>query len=107
MATEPFVPEVLTPLKVITVRDEATFCESVAVTVTPLNGADENALQISAVPDWTFVLWTRTQISQAPAILVTVVLGEETLSAEINARRSSLFEVVEKASVLTVVLALP
>ena len=33
-APEPFVPEVSTPVKVITVIDDATLCESVAVTFT-------------------------------------------------------------------------
>jgi hypothetical protein len=107
MAPEPFVPEVSTPVKLITVIEETTFCDSVAVTVTALNGEAERARQISAVPDWTFVLSTRTQVSPAPVTLVTVVLDKETLSAEINASRSSLAEVVEKADVLTVVLAVP
>jgi hypothetical protein len=107
MAPEPFVPEVSTPVKLITVIEETTLCDSVAVTVTALNGEAENARQTSAVPNWTLVLSTRTQVRPAPATPVTVVLAEETLSAEINASRSSLPEMVEKAEVLTVVLAVP
>jgi hypothetical protein len=107
MAPEPFVPEVSTPVKLITVIEETTLCDSVAVTVTAFNGEAEKARQISAVPGWTLVLSTRTQVSPAPATLITVVLDEETLSAEINASNSSLPEVVEKAGVLIVVLAVP
>src|ERR1700730_9095957 len=105
MAPEPFAPEVFTPEKPITVIEESTACESVAVAVTACNGEAEKALQISAVPGCAFVLSTRTQVSPAPDTVVTVVLGEETLSAEINASRSSLAEVVENTGVLTVVLA--
>jgi hypothetical protein len=51
MAPEPFVPEVSTPVKLITVIEETTLCDRVAVTVTALNGAAEKARQISAVPN--------------------------------------------------------
>ena len=38
MAPKPFVPEVSTPVKLITVIEETTRCDSVAVTVTALKG---------------------------------------------------------------------
>jgi len=79
----------------------------VAVTVTPFSTDGANARQISAVPFCTLVLSTSTQVRPPPATCVTVVFGEETPSAEINASSSSLPEVVEKAGVLTVVLAVP
>jgi hypothetical protein len=50
IAPEPLVPEVSTPLKVITVIDESTLWESVALTVTLLSDEAEKARQISAVP---------------------------------------------------------
>ena len=50
IAPEPFVPEVLTPVKVITVMEAATDWERVAVTVTALKGFAEKARQISASP---------------------------------------------------------
>ncbi len=78
-----------------------------AVTVTPFSTDGANARQISAVPFCTLVLSTSTQVRPPPATCVTVVFGEETPSAEINASSSSLPEVVEKAGVLTVVLAVP
>ena len=49
-APDPLVPDVSTPAKLITVMDEATLWESVAVTETLLKGRDANARQISAVP---------------------------------------------------------
>jgi hypothetical protein len=103
MAPEPFVPKVSTPVKLITVIEETTAWDNVAVTLTAFNGEAENTRQISAVPNWTLVLLTRTQVSPALATLVTVVLGEDTLSAATNASSSWLPEVVE-SGVLTVVL---
>jgi hypothetical protein len=50
IAPEPFVPEEFTPLKLITVIEEITLCERVAVTLTPLSAVLANALQISEVP---------------------------------------------------------
>ena len=68
MLPAPFVPEVLTPLKLITLIKEATFWDKVAVTVTPLRTDGANARQISAVPVWIFVRLTRTQVREAPVI---------------------------------------
>ena len=50
IAPDPFVPEEFTPVKLMTVIDEATLWDSVAVTVTAFNGAVANARQISDVP---------------------------------------------------------
>jgi hypothetical protein len=74
MAPEPFVPEVSVPVKVITVIEDATLCDSVAVTFTWLKGEVANARQISAVPAWVLVLLTSVQVNPAPVRLVTVVL---------------------------------
>jgi hypothetical protein len=98
---------VFTPLKLITVREESTFCERVAVTVTALRVEDANADQISAVPSCVLVLLTRLQESPPPATFVTVVFVDPVLSAEMNASSSSLGEDVEKAGVATVVLVEP
>jgi hypothetical protein len=56
IAPDPLVPEVFTPEKLITVIDEHTLWESVAVTVTLLSVVVAKARQISAVPDCTLVL---------------------------------------------------
>jgi hypothetical protein len=50
MAPDPLVPVESTPVKLITVREELTLWERVAVTVTLFIGAAEKALQISDVP---------------------------------------------------------
>jgi hypothetical protein len=50
MAPEPFVPEVSTPVKLITVKEETTLCERLAVTVTLLSGEVEKDLHISEFP---------------------------------------------------------
>src|SRR4029077_6118846 len=95
MAPLPFVPLVSTPVKLITVIEEQTDCESIAVTVTPLKVEEANALQISAVPFCVFVRSTRTQVSPPLATPVTVTADEEAWSAETNASKSSLAEIVE------------
>ena len=77
IAPDPFVPEVDTPVKLITVIEEITLWDSVAVTVTPLKGAVANALQISDVPLRVLVLTTSAQVSPAPETPVTVVLVPE------------------------------
>lgn len=74
MAPEPLVPDESTPVKLITVIEEITLFESVAVTVTLLSGDAANALHISAVPLWTFVRLTSTHVSPVLVIFVTVVL---------------------------------
>ena len=74
MAPEPFVPELSTPVKVITVMEETTLWDSVAVTATLVRGDGAKARQISAVPLWTLVLTTSAQVNPPPATLVTEVL---------------------------------
>jgi hypothetical protein len=105
IAPAPFVPDGSTPVKLSTVMDEATLCDNVAVTVTPLNADGANARQISAVPNCTLVRWTSTHVRPPPVTLVTVVLGDVALSVEINARSSSFPDAVEKTGVLTVLAA--
>jgi hypothetical protein len=77
MAPEPLVPDVSTPTKLITVIDETTLCDMVAVTETPVNGAVAKARQISDVPLCTFVLTTSAQVNPAPETPVTVVFVPE------------------------------
>ena len=77
IAPEPDVPEVLTPVKLITVMEAATDWERVAVTVTVLKAVGEKARQISEVPLCVFVRTTRTQVRLPLVILVTVVLVPE------------------------------
>src|SRR5712692_212219 len=74
---DPFVPLVSTPLKLITVIEEATLVESVAVTVTPVSPEGAKARQISAVPLCTFVRTARTQVRPAPVTPFTTVLVPE------------------------------
>jgi hypothetical protein len=73
IAPDPPVPVVSTPEKLITVMDETTFCDTVAVTVTLLRGAVANAFQISAVPFCVFVRSTNVQVRPAPVTPVTDV----------------------------------
>ena len=77
MAPDPFVPEPSTPVKLITVIEETTLCDVVAVTTTPVSRDGAKARQISAVPLWTLVLTTSAQLNPAPVTLVTVVLIPE------------------------------
>jgi hypothetical protein len=77
IAPEPLAPEVSTPLKLITVSEEATLLDRVAVTVTLLKGEGANARQISDVPRCTFVLTTRAHVSPAPITWVTVVFAPD------------------------------
>jgi hypothetical protein len=90
-------------VKLITVIEDITLCDNVAVTLTLVKVEGAKALQISAVPNWVLVRRTKTQVNPAPVILVTVVLGDDTPSAATKARSSSLGELVEKAGVLTAV----
>jgi hypothetical protein len=73
IAPAPFVPEVFTPLKLITIIEALTLCESVAVTVMLLTAVVANARQISEVPLCPFVRTTRAQARPPPEMLVTVV----------------------------------
>ena len=105
IAPEPFVPDVSTPVKLITVMDAATDCDSVAVTVTALKGFAENVLQISAVPFCVFVRLARTHVRLPDDIPVTVILWPVALSVEMNAKSSSFPDVVEIGDDAIVVLA--
>src|SRR6185436_10848817 len=97
MAPDPFVPDGSTPLKLITVIIPATPCESVPVTLAPVNGVGANARQISASPRWAFVRPTSVQVSPPPLTAVTEVGGVcVTLSSEKNASSSSFGAVVLK-----------
>ena len=98
MAPEPFVPLVLTPVKLITVMEATSLCESVAVTVTALNLAAANARHTSAVPRWVFVRSTKVQVNPVVVIPVTVtfvpLLGA---SVDTKARSNSFVEAVVRA----------
>ena len=87
--------------------EEATLCESLAVTETLLKGAAANARQISAVPLCTLLLVTRIHVRPAPETLLTVVLGVDTESVEINASSSTLPETVEKGGLVIVEAGVP
>lgn len=65
------------------------------MTETLLNGAGENARQISAVALVSFALATRAQVRPPPVTLVTVV-GDEAPPAETNASSNSFDDAVEK-----------
>jgi len=55
IAPEPLMPEESAPVKLTTVIELATLCESVATTFAFDRRANANARQISAVPRCTFV----------------------------------------------------
>lgn len=103
IAPEPLVPEVSAPLKLITVMEAATLCESVAVTFTLLSLLVAKARHISAVPLCTLVLTTRTQVRPAPLMPLTIVFGPDE-SVDTNASNNSLAELVEKFFVVIEVL---
>ena len=103
-APEPFVPVVLTPVKLSTVIELALERARVAVTVTLLRTAGAKARQISASPATPLARFTRTQVSPAPVTLLTVCPPVEGESAETNASNNSFAAVVENAVVVTVVL---
>ena len=101
-APEPFVPEVSTPVKLITVIEQPTLLDRVAVTETLVNGTLAKARQISAGPNCAFALTTGTQVSPPPVTFVIVPLRS---SLEIKASNNSLPDVVENVEVVTVELA--
>ena len=68
-------PTPLAPVKLITVIDDNTLCESVAVTLAPLKGDPANARQISDEPLCAFVRTTKLQVSPPPVTLFTVVFA--------------------------------
>jgi hypothetical protein len=73
IAPDPFVPEVFTPAKLMTVIDEITLCDRVPATVRPLRDAPAKARQISEDPLCPLVRWTRTHVNPPPETLFTVV----------------------------------
>jgi hypothetical protein len=92
------VPEVLDPVKLMTVIDAASLADSVAVTVTLLSLAVAKARQISAVPAWALVLCTRVQVKLPPEmLLIDTFVPLEAASVEMNASSNSFVEEVENA----------
>jgi len=67
------VPVASTPVNVITVIEETTLCDVVAVTVTLERGEGAKARQISEVPLCVLVLTTGAHMRPAPATPCTVV----------------------------------
>jgi hypothetical protein len=76
------------------------------VTDTLLNVPEANARQTSEEPLCPLALTTKVQAKPPPVIPVTVVFGPDDQSVEMKANSNSLPEVVEKAEVTTLVLAL-
>jgi hypothetical protein len=74
IAPDPFVPDVSTPVKLITVIEAIVDIDNVAVTLVPVNWLLAKARQISDVPYCVFVRFTSTHDSPPPATLWTVVL---------------------------------
>jgi hypothetical protein len=95
---------VSTPAKLMMVIDESTVCESVAVTVTLDSTAGAKALQISAVPNWSFVRCTNVHVKPAPLTAVTFA-PEDNASLETNANNNSFVTAVENAGLVMVALA--
>ena len=102
IAPEPPVPDVSTPVKVMTVMEAETLCDNVAVTATLVRVAGAKARQISAVPLCALVRLTRVQVRPAPVTLVTVMV-DALPSVATNASSSSFALVVEKAGEARVV----
>jgi hypothetical protein len=98
IAPDPFVPLASAPVKLTTVIDADTDCDSDAVTVTLLSADGANARQISDVPSCTFVRATSCQVRDPPVTPVTVI--EEAMpSVEMNASSTSFGAMVENALV--------
>jgi hypothetical protein len=91
IAPDPFVPELLTPVKVTTVIDEAAEMAKLAETETFESADGANARQISLVPRSVLILTTKTQVNPAPVTPVTVLLAPEDVgtSVEISANNNS------------------
>lgn len=105
MAPEPFVPVVFTPVKVITVIEEATLLDNVADTATLVSFEAAKARQISEVPFCVFVRTTRAHPSPPPDTPVTVVFVVPVAPVDTKASTSSFVAVVENEEVLMVVFA--
>lgn len=104
IAPEPLDPVGSTPAKLITVMDEVTLVEKVAVTVTLLSSAGAKARQISAVPFCVLVLCASTQTRPAPLTELTVT-GVVAVPPDTSASRSSFANLVERAGETIVVAA--
>jgi len=100
-------PVVGTPLKLITVIEEATLCDRVAVTVTFVSAEVAKARHISDVPLCVFVLTTSAQVKPPPVTPETTVFVPLIQSVATKARSNSFPEVVENADVATVELFVP
>jgi hypothetical protein len=98
---------VFTPAKLITVREELTLCDNVAVTVTPLRGAAAKARHISDVPLCPLARTTSDHVRPPPEALVTVVFVPPRKSVAMKASNSSFAEAVENVGDVMVVLELP
>jgi hypothetical protein len=96
---------VFTPEKLITVIEETTLCDRVAVTVALLSTDGANALQISEVPSLPLARTTTVQLRPPPLTPVTVVFVPPLESVAINANSSSLPAVVANAGLLMFALA--
>jgi len=95
IAPEPLVPEESTPAKAITVSEEETIYERLALTEMLLRAVGKKARQISAVPFCAWVLCTRAQVKSPPETLTTDVESLEANPVEMKASNSSPFDVVE------------
>ena len=66
IAPDPLAPDESAPVKLMTVIEEATLWDRVAVADTPLNGEGAKVLHISEVPCCVLVRTTNTQVRPAP-----------------------------------------
>ena len=89
----------------MTVIEDATLCERVAVIATLFRGVAAKARQISAVPLCALVLTTNVHVRPAPETLFTVVFVPDLKSVVTNASSNSFPETVEIAGDATVALA--
>ena len=103
IAPDPLVPVVSTPVE-LTVIDDCTDCENVAVTVPLVSAVDAKHAENSNVPSCVFVRCTNTHVRLAPATPLTVVVVAVPF-ARIKASSSSLVEEVENVAMASVVAA--
>jgi hypothetical protein len=95
MVPEPLSPEGSAPVKDITVIEEVTAADRMALTDTLRRGVFEEARQISAVPFCVLVPTIRAHVKPAPETLFTLVSVLEAYPEAMKASNSSPFEVVE------------
>jgi hypothetical protein len=89
----------------MTVIEEDTLCDSVAVIDALVSGVVANARQISEVPLCTLVLTTSTHVSPPPEMPVTAVFAPPAQSDAMKASSSSLPDAVDTPGTVTVLLA--